>query len=489
MSKQVHVIGSGFAGLAAATVLGKEGYKVTVLEKNEQIGGRARVLKENGYVFDMGPSWYWMPDIFEKYFSLFDRKPSDYYQLKKLDPAFTIFFENGERMDVPASMEDLFELFEEKEKGAADRLKAFLEEAGVKYRLAVDELIYLPSLTIREYLKPAVLKNIPKLSLFSRFDKHVRKYFKHPHLIQLMEFPVLFLGARSANTPSLYSLMNYASLRLSTWYPVGGFSNITGAMSKLADELGVTIKTGESVQKLIVNDGKIHGLISSKDFYSSDGIVGASDYAHTDQLLPPVNRNYTEKYWNSRTFSPSALIFYLGVNKKLQGLNHHNLFFDESLDRHSYQIYSKTQWPSNPLFYVCCPSKTDGSVAPEGHENLFLLVPIAAGLHDTEELRQQYFDIIMKRMEAITGENITAFIDYKKSYCIKEFKSDYNAYKGNAYGLANTFLQTAFFRPSMRNKTVRNLVYAGQLTVPGPGVPPALISGQVAAAELIKILK
>ncbi|MGE5519989.1 MAG: phytoene desaturase family protein [Candidatus Dadabacteria bacterium] len=489
MSKQVHVIGSGFAGLAAATVLGKEGYQVTVLEKNEQAGGRARVLKENGYVFDMGPSWYWMPDIFEKYFSLFDRKPSDYYELIKLNPAFTIFFAGGERMDVPTSMQDLFTLFEQKEKGAAEKLKSFLDEAGVKYRLAVDELIYLPSLSLREFLKPAILKNIPKLSLFTRFDKHVRKYFKHPQLIQLMEFPVLFLGASSARTPSLYSLMNYASLTLSTWYPVGGFSKITGAMSKLAGELGVKIQTGEAVEGIQVKDGRINSLRTSKSSYSSQGIIGASDYAHTDQLLPPVNRNYSQRYWEKRTFSPSALIFYLGVNKKLVGLNHHNLFFDKDLDRHSHEIYNDPQWPSEPLFYVCCPSKTDDSVAPEGHENLFILVPLAAGLEDTNAVREKYFDMVMKRMEAITGESISTSIDYKKSYCINEFKSDYNAYKGNAYGLANTYLQTAFLRPSMRNKTVKNLVYAGQLTVPGPGVPPALISGQIAAEQMIKILK
>lgn len=489
MGKLVKVIGAGISGLAAATVLGKKGYSVTVFEKNANVGGRARIIEQAGYVFDMGPSWYWMPDIFENYFSLFGKKVQDYYELKLLDPSFTIYYGKGDQIDIPASVEGLYEVVEKEEPGGANKLRAFLEEAEVKYRLAVNELIYLPSASFTEFLKPSVFKNIGKLSILTSYHKHVRKYFQNPRIIQLLEFPILFLGANSKKTPALFSLMNHAAFNLSTWYPMGGFSKVTEGMHKLAMEMGVEIRTSEPIEEIRANGRGVEQIVTGKGSYACDGVVGASDYAHTEQLLEKKFRNYSDEYWEKKTFSPSSLIFYLGINKRVENLKHHNLFFDEALDDHTEQIYEKPEWPAKPLFYVCCPSKTDPSVAPEGHENLFILMPLAPGLEDNDLIREVYFDKIIKRIEHITGEEIRAHIDYKKSYCINDFKKDYNAYKGNAYGLANTLMQTAFFRPSLYNKHLKNLVYAGQLTVPGPGVPPALISGQIAAEQLIKVLK
>jgi phytoene desaturase len=489
MTKKVYVIGSGFAGLAAASVLAKAGMQVTVFEKNKQIGGRARTLETNGYFFDMGPSWYWMPDVFEDYFRLFDKMPSDFYDLKLLDPGFAIFFGKDDVMEVPATLEGIYALFDKEETNGADKLKKFLAEAELKYRLSMSELVYLPSESITEYMSAEVIKNAAHLHIFKSFHTHVRKYFKSPRLLKLMEFPVLFLGGSPRNIPALYSLMNYASIQLGTWYPMGGFSQITDAMAKVATDLGVEIRTDETVLKIHIENKKIKVVTTSQGNYTCDAIIGAADYNHTESLLNEAHSNYSDKYWDKKVMSPSCLIFYVGVNKKIKNLRHHNLFFDESLDVHTDEIYKNPQWPSKPLFYVCCTSKTDSSTAPEGHENVFILIPLAAGLQDNEVTREKYFDIVMNRLEYMMGEKIEEHIDYKKSYCINDFKADYNSYKGNAYGLANTLKQTAFMRPAIRNKKVDNLYYCGHLTVPGPGVPPALISGQIAANELLKKFK
>ncbi len=489
ISKKVGVIGSGFGGLAAASVLAKAGIEVTLLEKNDQIGGRARTFCSHGYFFDMGPSWYWMPDVFEQYFKIFDAQPSQFYELKLLDPGFSIFFGKNDVMDIPAQQQSIYDLFDREEENGAEKLKQFLKEAGVKYRLAMDELVYLPSSSPLEYLNATVLNNISSLSIFQSFHSHVRKYFSNPRILKLMEFPVLFLGGSPRNIPALYSLMNYAALELSTWYPMGGFSKITKAMATVAESAGVKVVTDCAVEKIEITKSKATHVVTTKGNYAFDAVIGASDYHHTEKLLDKDYRNYTESYWEKRVMSPSSLIFYIGLNKKLKNFRHHNLFFDESLEAHTDEIYKNPQWPKKPLFYVCCTSKTDASTAPAGHENVFVLIPLAAGIKDDEAIREKYFNMVLKRMEDITGETIADHIDFKRSYCINDFMTDYNSYKGNAYGLANTLKQTAFMRPSIRNKKVPNLFYCGHLSVPGPGVPPALISGQVAAKEVIKFFK
>ncbi|MFT4666116.1 MAG: phytoene desaturase [Polaribacter sp.] len=488
MSKnKVAVIGSGFAGLSAATCLAKGGKNVHVYEKNDQIGGRARQFSAEGFVFDMGPSWYWMPDVFERYFERFGHNPRDFYELKLLDPSFTMVFGQDDVMNIPANFDDLCALFEETEKGAADKLRKFMKEAAYKYDKGINDLVYKPGLSIFEFADPSIMKDVFRLQLFSNFSKHVRSYFKHPKLIALMEFPVLFLGAMPEQTPALYSLMNYAGLKLGTWYPMGGFHQIIKGMEKVALEAGVQIHTSSPISQLNVSNKNIDSIQLNGNAIDVDTVVASADYNHVEKdLLQKKYRNYSEKYWASRTFAPSSLLFYLGVNKKVPRLEHHTLFFDHGLQQHSEDIYINKQWPEKPLFYVCCPSKTDPSVAPIGQENLFLLMPIAPGLEDGEALREKYFELMMTRLEKYVGEDLRNSIVYKRSYCVSDFIQDYNAYQGNAYGLANTLMQTAILKPSIKSKKVNNLYFSGQLTVPGPGVPPSLISGQVVADQILK---
>lgn len=489
MTKKAHIIGSGFAGLSSAINLAHEGFDVTVLEKNSTVGGRARQFKSDGFTFDMGPSWYWMPDVFEQFFARFDKNIEDFYQLVRLDPSYRVHFKN-EAVDIPSTLLELYSLFEEKEKGSSKKLKSFLEDAKFKYDIGINNLVYHPSKSPLEFVKPNIIGGMLKHNVFSSFEKSVHKHFKHPQLREILKFPVLFLGAKPKDTPSLYSLMNYADLELGTWYPMGGMHKIVEGMHNLALEKGVKFKLEETVTGFSFDQNKISAVITEKASYSSDLIVGSADYHHIDKhLLPKQFQQYSSEYWNKRTMAPSSLIFYLGIKRKLKNMKHHNLFFDEDFDFHAKEIYDCPSWPEKPLFYVCAPSVTDSSVAPEGMENLFILMPVAPGIEEEKDTREKYFKLILNRIKKLTGEDIKEEdIVFKRSYAHKEFIEDYNSFKGNAYGLANTLNQTAFLKPKMHHKKIKNLLFSGQLTVPGPGVPPALISGIVAAKEAQKLL-
>ena len=487
MSKKVVVIGSGFSGLSAACFLAKQGYEVTVLEKNDSIGGRARKFSAEGFTFDMGPSWYWMPEVFENFFNAFGKKVSDYYELIRLDPSYKIYFSESEIMDVPAKQQDLYDMFEKYEKGSSQKLDTFLNEAAYKYKVGMEEFVYKPGHNLMEFADTRVLSSLFKLQMFSSISKTIRSNFRNDKLRQLLEFPVLFLGATPENTPALYSLMNYADMKLGTWYPKGGMHKIIEGFASLALELGVKIKLNEKVEEIIIPNGQAKKVRTTNNEFECEVLVGGADYHHIEQqLLTKEHRMYSAEYWDKRVMAPSSLLFYLGVNKKLKNLDHHNLFFDADFEKHAEEIYTNPAWPSDPLFYVCAPSLTDKTVAPEGMENLFVLIPLAPNIEDTEENREKYYHIVMDRLEKNTGQSIKDAVVYKRSFAHRDFKSDYNSFKGNAYGLANTLLQTAFMKPKMRSKKVPNLFYTGQLTTPGPGVPPSIISGEVVAKEVAK---
>ncbi|MFZ4058958.1 MAG: phytoene desaturase family protein [Ferruginibacter sp.] len=493
MLKKVIIIGSGFSGLSAASFMAAAGWDVTVLEKNSLPGGRARKMEVEGYTFDMGPSWYWMPDVFERFFNCFGKKVSDYYQLIRLDPSYRLYWPD-EAMDIPADYEALKKLFESIEIGSSKQLDLFMQEAAFKYEVGINKLVHKPGKSLTEFADWDLVKGVFKLDVFTSMKKHISKYFKHPQLQQLMEFPVLFLGALAKDTPALYSLMNYADIKLGTWYPQGGMYKIVEGMVQLAQSLGVKFIYNQNVTRLEVAQNKITEVVAhdpqtgNNTSYTSDVVIGSADYHFIEQqLLPQAYRTYTEQYWNKRMMAPSCLLYYVGISKKLKQVLHHSLFFDVSFDIHGKEIYTDPKWPTDPLFYVCMSSATDDTAAPEGHENLFFLIPIATGLKgDTDVVRDQYFDQIVQRFEAKIGESIKENIVYKKAYSVSNFIEDYNSFKGNAYGLANTLMQTAILKPAMHSSKVHNLFYTGQLTVPGPGVPPSLISGEVVAKEIIK---
>jgi len=482
LKDRVIVIGSGFAGLSVATHLAHEGYEVEVFEKNDSLGGRARKFQQDGFTFDMGPSWYWMPDVFEQYFGKFGKSVADYYDLRRLDPSYRVYFAKDHKMDLPASMEGMYKLFEKYEPGSSKNLKKFLEEASYKYEVGINDLVYKPGQSLTEFLDMRVIKGAFRLQLLNSLSSHVRKYFKNPYLIELLEFPVLFLGAKASKTPALYSLMNYADIVLGTWYPMGGMYSVVKGMERLAYEKGVAFHHGTKVAKIVIEKNKVTGLLTDRGIFNADAVIAGADYYHVENdLLPSEYRNYSEKYWNKRSMAPSALLFYIGLKTKVDNLLHHNLFFDVDFDQHVADIYKQPRWPDHPAMYISCSSKTDMDIAPPGHENIIVLIPVAPGLPDNPELREKYYDMAMKKLEQVSGQNIEEHVVYSRSYAYEDFKNDYNAFKGNAYGLANTLLQTAFLKPKMMNKKIKNLIYTGQLTVPGPGVPPSIISGKLAA--------
>lgn len=485
MTKKVHVIGSGISSLSTAAFLAKAGYDVQIFEKNDTIGGRARQFETQGFTFDMGPSWYWMPDVFEKFYQQFGYTASDFYQLKRLDPSYRVYWPDHSYTNVPADMGQLEAWFESLEPGSAKNLQAFLKDAAYKYKVGMEDLVYKPSLSLTEFVDRRVLGGLFKMHLFSSFAAFIRKYFKHPKIISLLEFPVLFLGAMPNETPALYSLMNYADIQLGTWYPMKGMHEFIQAFARIAQEQGAKIQTAANVERIVIENGKAVGTIVNGQMHAADIVISGADYAHTDQKLLQKDANYSDAYWNSRTMAPSSLLFYVGINKKINNLEHHNLFFDASLTEHGKTIYKDPSWPDKPLFYLSVPSVTDPSVAPEGSENLFFLIPLAPDLQDEEEIREKYFNMLLERLKELTGNDIKDHIVYKKSFCVADFKSDYNAFKGNAYGLANTLRQTAILKPRMQHKKIKNLYYTGQLTVPGPGVPPSIVSGEVVAKKII----
>ena len=482
--KKVIIIGSGFSSIAAASYLAKAGYNVHVYEKNKHIGGRAQVFRKDGFTFDMGPTWYWMPDIFERFFNDFGKNPSDYYELIKLDPAYRVYFGHNDYIDISGEMDEIIETFEKTETGSGKILKKYLSKASNNYDIAIKDLVYKPGLNPLELIN---FKTATRLHLFfSSISDQVKKKFANEKLRQILQFPVLFLGAKPNKTPAFYNFMNFADFGLGTWYPIGGMSKVIEGMVALAKSLGVEFYTESEISEIIVEDNKAVGVMINGETINCDLIVSGADYHHTETLLPQDKRRYSEAYWNKKVFAPSSLLFYIGFNKPLDNVHHHTLFFDTDFDEHSQEIYDTLQWPKNPLFYASFSSKSDTSMAPKGKESATFLIPIAPGLDDEENTRDYYLNMILERLENLTDQKVRDSIAFVKSYAVNDFIKDYHAYKGNAYGLANTLLQTAFLRPKIKSKKVDNLYFTGQLTVPGPGVPPALISGKIVSEVILK---
>lgn len=484
--KKVVVLGAGFSGLTAASFLAKKGVQVTLIEKNKLPGGRAGMFNDDGFKFDTGPSWYWFPEIFEKYFSFFNTKVAEHYKLVRLDPSYKVFFADN-TIIIPANYEALKNVLEDLEPGSAQRLDNFLKHAEYRYKVGIGEFVYKPSLSAGEFLDIRLALRLFRGDFLRSVAKEIHRYFKHDKIRRILEFPVIFLGAMAHHIPSFYSLMNYADIKLGTWYPMGGMYNVVLAFEKMCRNQGVNIKYNEAVTGFSYNHNTISHVITKNKKYSCDYVCNTADYQFVDQqLLPKQYQNYTAKYWDTRVMAPSAFLVFLGTNIRIPAFQHHNLVFDTDFDQHVKQIYKSPKWPDNPALYISCNSRTDNTIAPAGCENIIVLVPIAAGLTDSVEIRDRYYKHILKRLNKLSGISLESHIVYKKIYTLKNFTNDFNSFKGNAYGLANTLWQTAYFKPSMQSKKLLNLYHAGQLTVPGPGVPTSIISGMVAAKEILK---
>ena len=484
MKKKITIIGSGFSSLSAACYLAKSGHQVNIYEKNNSPGGRARQLKKDGFVFDIGPSWYWMPDVFEKFFNDFGKSVDDYYKLERLDPGYQVYFGKNDSIYIGDHLEKIYDVFEGVEKGSAQKLKKFIKKAADNYKIAINDLVYRPGLSPLELITPETIKKLGYF--FSNVKKEVTKDFKNPKLTQILQFPVLFLGAKPADTPAFYNFMNFADFGLGTWHPKNGMYSIVEGMVSLADSLGVKIYLNSPVEEILLEKNKAVGIKIKNETILSDIVLSGADYHHTETLIPSNYRSYSEAYWDKKVFAPSSLLFYIGIDKKVKNVSHHTLFFDVDFDAHASEIYDNAKWPDEPLFYANFPSISDPDMAPKGKEACFILIPIAPGLEDTESLRKKYFDIVLTRLEKLTDQQLSSSILFKESFSVNDFISVYNSYKGNAYGMANTLFQTAFLRPKLKSKKVENLFFSGQLTVPGPGVPPALISGKLVSGLIEK---
>ncbi len=487
MPKKIIVVGAGFGGLCAAALLAKDGHEVTVLEKNSRMGGRAMTFDAKGFHFDMGPSWYLMPEVFEDFFKLFGRNISDYLKLKPLDPMYRMYFSPDEHIDIVRDLKKNLATFEKMEKGASQNIQNYLDNAKVQYDLAIKHFLYTEFKSFLDFIKPELFSIGGKVNAFKKLDEHISAYTKDERLKKILGYTMVFLGGAPSNTPALYSLMSHVDYNLGVFYPEGGFGSLAEAFIKLGKEYGVTYKTSTPVEKIIVKDAIVQGVKTKKGIIKADIVLSNADYHHTEStLLAPEYRSYSKKYWESRTMAPSAFIIHLGIKGKVKKLIHHNLILTQDWQNHFDEIFNDPKWPDNPSYYVCCPSKSDRTVAPQGDDVLFILVPVASGLKDKEDVRSAYYKKVMSDLARHTGEALDDRIMYKRIYAHKDFTEDFNAYKGTALGLAHTMRQTALFRPRMKSKRLNNMYFVGQYTQPGIGVPIAVISAQLVTERIKK---
>jgi phytoene desaturase len=499
--KKAIIIGAGFGGLSLSILLARDGWDVTILEKNEQAGGRASLmevthgeLSDNAadrdkvaFRFDMGPSWYLMPDVFDRFFESVGEKTSDYYDLVRLQPSYRVTFKDyDQQVDIYGNLTKDTKTFDAIEPGSGQKLRDYLKRSAYVYDVSVNKFLYRNYDSAKDFMSPALAREAHKLSLLSTMDKYVSKYFKDPRLQQIMQYPLVFLGSSPYNAPALYNLMSHVDFNQGVFYPQGGLYKVTEALVNIAEKNGVKIMLNSPADKITVENGHAVGVKTKGKTFAADAVISNADPHHTEsKLLEKPHRDHSEKYWKSRTLAPSALLMYLGVDKQYKSLQHHNLLFSKNWKANFDQIFDNPTFPDDPSLYVCAPSKTDPSVAPKGKENLFVLVPIAAGLEYTEQELQIYADKILSTMEKeMKLPGLRKNIIYKKLFCVKDFESRFNSLQGTGLGLAHTLKQTAIFRPSNKSKKVSGLYYVGANVHPGIGLPVCLISAELVRRRL-----
>ncbi len=483
--KKAVVIGGGFGGLSASSYLAKAGWDVTLLEKNSDVGGRARVWRKDGFVFDMGPSWYLMPEVFEQFFADLGRSRQDYYELYQLEPYYRVFFGAGESVDIDRNLDRTKGIFDTFEPGGGEKLVRYLKQAEYKYNIAMSEFLYREYRSLFDFFNRRLMLEGTKLNVFQNLDRFVGRYFSDRRAKQILEYAMVFLGASPKNAPALYSIMSHVDLNLGVWFPRGGMASFVDGTRRLAEEHGVRVLTDHPVRRIVVENGRAVAVEADGSSFDADLVLANADYPHVETtLLEERYRSYPAKYWKKRVMAPTMFIVYLGLNRKIPELVHHNLYFDPEWNNHFSAIFDKPAWPETFSYYVSSASYDDPGVAPEGHENVFFLLPVASGLDDTDEIRSHYYERLIDHLEGLIGTTIRESIVISRIFSHRDFAADYNAYQGSALGIAHTLGQTAVFRPSQRSRKVKNLFYSGQYTHPGVGVPMTFIASKIIAESI-----
>lgn len=481
MKKKIVVVGAGIGGLATAALLAKDGHQVTVLEKNSLVGGRARYLYLNGFIFDMGPSWYMMPEVFENFFNLFGKKVSDFFQLKKLPIHYRVFFEDGQLIDISSDLKKNLETFKKFEENGDIKLKKILAKAKYVYDTSMKELVFKDYQSLTQLLRPVVIKNLLRFNLFQSLDDYLKKIINNEKLRKVLEFTTVFLGGSPFNTPAFYQLVAHADFNLGIYYPIGGIYRIIDALVKLCQTYKVEIKTNEEVIKIESDNQKIKKVLTKNNTYPSDVVVVNADMAFFEtKILPKKFQTYSLSYWKKRTLSPSAFLIYAGINDPIKKSDHHNLYFTNQWEKHFETVYQNPQIPDNPSFYWHIPSKTDPNLAPKNYHSVMILVPLSAKIKFNKDSEKAFYEKIINQFAQINEiKNIKEKIVVKKIFHQQNFINDYHSYEGTAFGIAHTLFQTAIFRPKNFSKKLKNLFYVGHHTNPGIGMPPVLISSQI----------
>ena len=483
--QQVTVVGGGIGGLSAACYLADAGADVTVVERNSQLGGVAGRLELEGFVFDTGPSWYMMPETFERFFGFFGRSPSDYYELERLDPQYRVFFTDGDQLDITPDVDRTRRLFESYEPGAGDALEEYLDSAARTFDIGMERFVYTDRSRLRDLIDPSIVRAAPALGHLGSMQSFVDEYFEHPKLQQLLQYTLVFLGSSPHNTPSLYHLMAHVDFERGVYYPEGGMYSLIEAMVALGERLGVDYRTDFEVSAL---EPRADGIrVVGPENHVADHVIANANPSHVErELLPAGAVDREPSYWDDRTYGPSAYMLYLGVEGDAEPLEHHTLVFPPDWDPHFEAIFDEPAWPDRPAYYLSVASKTDPTVAPDGHHAIVILVPVAPGLDDSPAKRAAFREQVLADLADQTGVDLRNRIVAEESVCVSEFADRFHTPDGTALGLAHTLGQTGPLRPAHHAPGVDRLYYTGAFTSPGVGVPMAVISGEHAAAAVAR---